>query len=483
MLFLCQQDFRASASMSFVPTRSGPIASNAPSVMLSGESLTGRRGAAALSRTPATVSEPAEPAPSRAMNPPPVPGGEIEEAPDGIGDVESGDAPSRAPHRAPPPAQAWTMIVGACVVLVLMFGMFGTTAVMRQRVRDSTLEQIPNADGSAEKVPVFGPEIPRIRSKGTLCIKHPHHLPIASDVPPPEPEPQEVNAVAWRKFADALADEARIDGSKLVLLGDSITEAWRGTQMDVRQKQYDRAGDLVRKELGELDPRVLAIAGDQTKHLMWRLEHGGFPPENNSPEYVALMIGTNDVGAAVRTKNGGWQNGMCVSDDNIGDSLDAVDPTVAGVKAIIGKVRKLAPKARVVVLGLTPRGEKHGKGWSLRRSYLQPSMFTPALDEINRRVEEYVESVEEVNRRRPTKGLFGKRRGVTVFQPCAEGFLKNDGGEIRKDLMRDALHPSGRGLDVLMRCITDGIGKADTEHDRLVDAGDDTGGEEEEETP
>ena len=90
---------------------------------------------------------------------------------------------------------------------------------------------------------------------------------------------------------------------------------------------------------------------------------------------------------------------------------------------------------------------------------------------------------DRVNRRRPTKGLFGKRRGVTVFQPCAEGFLKNDGGEIRKDLMRDALHPSGRGLDVLMRCITDGIGKVDTEHDRLVDAGDDTGGEEEEETP
>ena len=139
--------------MSFVPTRSGPIASNAPSVMLSGESLTGRRGAAALSRTPATVSEPAEPAPSRAMNPPPVPGGEIEEAPlngRSNGDVESGDAPSRAPHRVPPPAQAWTMIIGACVVLVLMFGMFGTTAVMRQRVRDSTLEQIPNADGSAE---------------------------------------------------------------------------------------------------------------------------------------------------------------------------------------------------------------------------------------------------------------------------------------------------------------------------------------------
>ena len=449
--------------------------------MLSGESLTGRRGAAALSR-PATVSEPAQPAPTRAMNPPiDPPGGEIEEAPlphhesSPGADVESGPG---APPKVPPPAEAWTMIVGAFVVLMFMLASVRTTTAMRQRVRDSTLEQIPNADGSAEKVPVFGPEIPRIRSKGTLCIKHPHHLPIAAEVPPPEPEPQEVNAAAWRKFADALADEAAIDGSKIVLLGDSITEAWRGTQLDIRQKQYDRAGDIIRKTLGSMDPRVLAIAGDQTKHLMWRLEHGGFPSEKSPPDYVTLMIGTNDVGAAVRTKNGGWQNGMCVSDDNVGDSLDAVDPTVAGVKAIVEKIRKLAPKARLVVLGLTPRGEKHGKGWSERRSYLQPSLFTAAIDEINRRVEEYVASVEEVNRRRPTKGLFGKRRGVTVFQPCSEVFLKNDGGEIRKELMRDALHPSGRGLDVLMRCITDGVDKANEEHDRLVAAGEEDAGEE-----
>ena len=36
----------------------------------------------------------------------------------------------------------------------------------------------------------------------------------------------------------------------------------------------------------------------------------------------------------------------------------------------------------------------------------------------------------------------------TVFQPCSEGFLKNDGGEIAEVNVRDALHPSGRGLDV-----------------------------------
>ena len=102
--------------------------------MLSGESLTGRRGAAALSR-PATVSEPAQPAPTRAMNPPiDPPGGEIEEAPlphhesSSGADVESGPG---APPKVPPPAKAWTMIVGAFVVLMFMLASVRTTLVGR----------------------------------------------------------------------------------------------------------------------------------------------------------------------------------------------------------------------------------------------------------------------------------------------------------------------------------------------------------------
>jgi len=33
--------------------------------------------------------------------------------------------------------------------------------------------------------------------------------------------------------------------------------------------------------------------------VLWRLEHGGFPSAA-LPTYVAVLIGTNDIGAAVR---------------------------------------------------------------------------------------------------------------------------------------------------------------------------------------
>ena len=180
------------------------------------------------------------------------------------------------------------------------------------------------------------------------------------------------------------------------------------------------------------------------------------------------MIDLNH-GRAVRTMNGGWQNGMRVSDDNVGDLLDAVDPTVAGVTAIVEKIRKLAPKASWWCWSDATK-EKHRKGWSERRSYLQLSLFTAAIDEINRRVEEY--GVRDMREQAAAdEGSVGKR-GRTALQPCAEGFLKNARGadSVRSCGAGCALHPSGRGLDVLMRCITDGMDKANEEHDRLVAA-------------
>lgn len=42
-----------------------------------------------------------------------------------------------------------------------------------------------------------------------------------------------------------------------------------------------------------LDP----AAGDQTAHLIWRLENGEMP-QKNKPKVVVLLIGTNDLGAA-----------------------------------------------------------------------------------------------------------------------------------------------------------------------------------------
>jgi hypothetical protein len=36
-----------------------------------------------------------------------------------------------------------------------------------------------------------------------------------------------------------------------------------------------RYPEALKRELGEYDPLPLAIAGDQTAHLLWRLDNGG----------------------------------------------------------------------------------------------------------------------------------------------------------------------------------------------------------------
>lgn len=43
---------------------------------------------------------------------------------------------------------------------------------------------------------------------------------------------------------------------------------------------------------------VLAIGGDQTAHLLWRLRNGEVPVKRQ-PKVVVMLIGTNDLGAAV----------------------------------------------------------------------------------------------------------------------------------------------------------------------------------------
>lgn len=42
---------------------------------------------------------------------------------------------------------------------------------------------------------------------------------------------------------------------------------------------------------------ALAISGDMTQHLLYRLEHGELP-EKNHPKAVVILIGTNDLGYA-----------------------------------------------------------------------------------------------------------------------------------------------------------------------------------------
>ncbi len=107
----------------------------------------------------------------------------------------------------------------------------------------------------------------------------------------------------------------------LIFIGDSITQGWEGGGKEVWAKYY-----APRKAMN------LGISGDQTQHVLWRLDNGNL--EGISPKAAVIMIGTN--------------NHQANSAREIAD----------GIEAIVKKLRAKLPKMKIVILAIFPRGEK-----------------------------------------------------------------------------------------------------------------------------
>ncbi len=117
----------------------------------------------------------------------------------------------------------------------------------------------------------------------------------------------------------AFVEQAKKGNIDILFLGDSITDWWRSNGAEVFAKYY-----------GNLKVANFGIAAEKTQHVLWRLQNGegtGF-----QPKLVMLMIGTNNTGSN--------------RDDQIAD----------GVGAIVGELRKDFPAAKILLLGIFPKG-------------------------------------------------------------------------------------------------------------------------------
>ncbi len=139
---------------------------------------------------------------------------------------------------------------------------------------------------------------------------------LVQDLPGTRPAPRDAQ---WLKRHEAYVEEAKRGGIDLLLLGDSITEAWRGQK------------DLWAERFAPLRAANFGLAGDCTQHLLWRLRNGEI--DGLRPRKVMLMIGTNNLGRAKQD----------------------VDSTVAGVKAVVEEIRKQTPSTKILLLGILPR--------------------------------------------------------------------------------------------------------------------------------
>ena len=182
--------------------------------------------------------------------------------------------------------------------------------------------------------------------------------------------------------------------AQLVFLGDSITHGWEG-----------KGKAIWTKEWAPLKAANFGIGGDRTEHVLWRLEHGNF--DGLKPKAVVLMIGTNNTGHQGRPQK--ELNGAVYE--------CTAEQTAEGIKAILTQLQKKCPDAKILVLGIFPRGaDKNDK-------FRQQNEATNAI----------------------VKGFADGQK--VFFLDVGAKFLEPD-GTLSKTIMPDLLHPNEKGYQI-----------------------------------
>lgn len=191
----------------------------------------------------------------------------------------------------------------------------------------------------------------------------------------------------WMRHHRDLVAEARRGRARVLFLGDSITRGWLGSGRD----PYDGDGlELWRSRFEPWGAANFGVGSDRVEHLLWRVRNGELP--RAGAEAVVLLIGTNNIG------------------------LDPPEAIAEGVAEVVAEVRRRLPRARVLLLGVLPRGESPRASTTGDR--VRPD---PRVARVNRLLEP-----------------LGKLDGVTFLDLGPH--LLDEEGMIPRSVMPDALH-------------------------------------------
>jgi cephalosporin-C deacetylase-like acetyl esterase/lysophospholipase L1-like esterase len=182
--------------------------------------------------------------------------------------------------------------------------------------------------------------------------------------PPIEPADQPLprtDANSLKAHEDLLAKRkgGQID---VYFEGDSITRRWGAS--DEQYKDFLANWNTNFKGWNAAN---FGWGGDKTQNMLWRLQNGEL--DGLSPKVIVLMAGTNNVGNA----------------SPLGNSGARAAEVARGVAAVVRELRKRAPQATVLVMGVTPRDDN-------------PAVM-PIIDAANRQIAKLADgkSVRYVN--------------------------------------------------------------------------------------
>jgi lysophospholipase L1-like esterase len=191
----------------------------------------------------------------------------------------------------------------------------------------------------------------------------------------------------WKKRHEQFVAMAKQGGVDLVFLGDSITDLWGGEGHGNRSQ----GRTIFHQEFEPLKAANFGIGGDQTQHVLWRIQNGEL--DGIQPKVVMLMIGTNNT------------------------ARNTAEEIAEGVTAIVKEIHKRSPRTKVLLLGIFPRAEKPNRQ---REKIKQVNAIIARLDD----------------------------GGKTVrYLDIGDKFLEPDGAISRK-IMYDFLHLTDKGYQI-----------------------------------
>lgn len=195
----------------------------------------------------------------------------------------------------------------------------------------------------------------------------------------------------WMDRHNKMNERVKQGNVDLLMIGDSITHGWEGAGKEVWKKFYEKRNAV-----------NLGIGGDQTQHVLWRLDNGNI--DNIKPKLAVIMIGTNNAGS------------------------NKPEEIAEGIKAIVGRLRTKLPEIKVLILGIFPRGP----------------------DDQNDRRQVNMKTNEIIAKLADDKAVFYLDIGAKFMQPDRT---------ISREIMPDLLHLSPKGYTIWAESIEPTVAK------------------------
>jgi len=199
----------------------------------------------------------------------------------------------------------------------------------------------------------------------------------------------------FRAKHDANVERAKQGGIDVLFMGDSITDFWRNPNGPFAGKP------VFDKYFGEMKVANFGISGDTTQGVLYRLQNG--EGQGFTPKAVMLMIGTNNTGR------------------------NSAAEIAEGMGAIVLEMKKDLPNVKILLLAVFPRQAPDNPA---RKTIADINKIISKLDD-----------------------------GKQVFYLDIGGKFLDEGGNIPRDVMSDALHPSAKGYEIWAEAVKEPLAK------------------------